>query len=301
MVDEPQSISEESFNREEEEVPPPPPPRPTRRTSTHPPPVRAAPSAPASMAMEEAVGSHDQWELPAIPTSSLGAELSASWSEAMVDDHQQQEGHPQRLQSHSQSAPLPIPPPAAVTPVPPATAARSLEALHLESDELMAIWGRVGVQICEVATTMYDHSKKTLIGDGTYRGFVNAVLSEVPNASKPNSKQMPFGYLVYVQNGGQVQRRVSEILPGDVMEIVDAKFKGHKGLGTYTQHVGVGVEGGEGGGPVLGVVSEFEHKKSKVRVFQANQHVGQQTVEAVTYRLEDLKSGLVKVYRVLEG
>jgi hypothetical protein len=223
--------------------------------------------------MEE---SHDQWELPTIPTSSLGADLSTSWSESVFDDHQQQGAHPQKLQSHSQSAPLPIPPPSAVTPVPPAAATPSSEALHFESDELMAIWGRVGVQICEVATTMYDHSKKTLIGDGTYRGFINAVLSEVPNASKPHSKQIPFGYLVYLQNGGQVQKRASEILPGDVMEIADAKFKGHKGLGTYTQHVGGGVEGGEGGGPVSGVVSEFEHKKSKVRVFQANQHVGQQ-------------------------
>jgi len=40
--------------------------------------------------------------------------------------------------------------------------------------------------------------------------------------------------------------------------------------------VGAGVEGGEGGGPVVGVISELEPKKSKLRVFQANQHVGQQ-------------------------
>jgi len=62
-----------------------------------------------------------------------------------------------------------------------------------------------------------------------------------------------------------------------------------------------GVSEGGRGGPLVGIVSEFDSKKSKVRVWQANQHVGQQTVENVSYRLEDLKSGQVKVYRVLEA
>lgn len=256
IVDEPKAIGEE--NIVEEDVPPPPPARPAQRA---PPPVRSAPPAPAT-SMGDSISS--QWELPTIPSSSLGGDLSSSWSEALLDEHQTATPQP------PQSAPLPVPPPAT------APAPKSLEALHLDSDELMAVWGRVGVQICEVATTMYDHSKKTLVGDGTYRGFIGAVLAEVPNAAKPQTKQIPYGYLVYLQNGAQVQKRASEIMPGDIVEIVDARFKGHKGLGGYQQHVGAGVEGGEGGGPVLGVVCEFETKKSKVRVFQANQHVGQQ-------------------------
>ena len=208
-----------------------------------------------------------QWELPAVPSSSLGEDLSASWSDALLYEHQPT---PLPPPLPHQNAPIPIPPPVA-SPV-----SQSLNVLRLNSDELIAVWGRVGVQICEVATTMYDHSKKTLIGDGTYRGFVDTVLREVPNAAKPESKQFPYGYLVYLQNGGQVQKRASEIMPGDVVEIVDARFKGHKGLGGYQQFVGAGVEGAEGGGPVVGVISELEPKKSKLRVFQANQHVGQQ-------------------------
>ncbi|KAF8904804.1 hypothetical protein CPB85DRAFT_959686 [Mucidula mucida] len=107
-----------------------------------------------------------------------------------------------------------------------------------------------------------------------------------------------YGYAVFVQSGASVQKRVGEIMPGDVVWISEARFKGHKGLQGYSQHVGGEAGGGEA---VVGVVSEFEGKKSKVRVFQANQHVGQQTVEAVSYRLEDLKSGTVKVFRVLEA
>ena len=135
---------------------------------------------------------------------------------------------------------------------------------QLSADELMAVWGRVGVQICEVATTLFDNSKKTLVGDGTYEGFVHAVLAEVPNACVPNSAS--WGYLVYAQTGNAVLKRLSEILPGDVVELQDARLKGHKGLHAYNQTVEYAV----------GVVSELEPKKSKVKVFQANQHVGQQ-------------------------
>ncbi|TFK52687.1 hypothetical protein OE88DRAFT_1628018 [Heliocybe sulcata] len=152
----------------------------------------------------------------------------------------------------------------------------------------MNIWGKVGIQVCEVATTFFEKSKKSLIGDGTYAGFVDAVLREVPNASAPSPPS--YGYLVYSQTGSTVHKRVSDIMPGDILTAEDAKLKGHKGLQTYHQNVGTEEL-------LVGVVTEFEAKKSKVRVFQANQHVGQQTVEAVSYRLDDLKSGTIKVRR----
>jgi hypothetical protein len=67
-----------------------------------------------------------------------------------------------------------------------------------------------------------------------------------------------------------VQKRASEIMPGDIIEVHDARFKGHRGLQTYQRTVG-------GSGELLiGVVAEFDTKKSKIKVFQANQHVGQQ-------------------------
>jgi hypothetical protein len=60
-------------------------------------------------------------------------------------------------------------------------------------------------------------------------------------------------------------------MPGDVVMLSDARFKGHKGLQTYTQTIGAGNPE-----PVVGVVSELEVNKCKIRVFEANQHVGQQ-------------------------
>ncbi|KAK1221182.1 assembly of actin patch protein [Marasmius sp. AFHP31] len=84
----------------------------------------------------------------------------------------------------------------------------------LTSDDLMVVWGRVGVEVREVATGLYEKSKRALIGDGTYRGFVDATLSQVPNAAAtPDS----YGYLIYQQTGSSVQKRASEILPGDIV------------------------------------------------------------------------------------
>lgn len=241
-----------------------------RAPSTREPPSRRPPATDIS----------SQWELPSIPTSSLefggSNDLSLSWSDAIVPE-----------------STVTAPPP----PAPEKSSFRRVSQIvsvdqPRTSDELIAIWGRVGVQICEVATSLFEKSKKTLVGDGTYHGFVSAVVSEVPNAALP--APLSYGYVVYVQSGSAVQKRVSDIMPGDIVELQDAKFKGHKGIQTYNQHVGVGE-------PLVGIVSEFEPKKSKIRLFQANQHVGQQTVEAVSYRLEDLKSGTVQAFRVLDA
>ncbi|KIK41035.1 hypothetical protein CY34DRAFT_86122 [Suillus luteus UH-Slu-Lm8-n1] len=154
----------------------------------------------------------------------------------------------------------------------------------------MVLWGKIGVQVVESATKLFEKSKRSLVGDGSYAGFVKAAFAQVPDAQRVSGEGEDWGYLIYVQTAGSVQRRIADILPGDVIAFWDAKLKGHKGLHTYSQTVGAGENS-----PLVGVVSEVESKKSKVRVWQANQHVGQQTVENVSYRLEDLKSGVVKV------
>ncbi|KAH9477662.1 SH3 domain-containing protein C23A1.17 [Psilocybe cubensis] len=281
MVEEPES----------QEAPPPPPARPAAR----PPPSRSAPQAPQPPPMLQRPDLGDsislQWELPSIPNSSLdfsgASDLTMSWTDAGAE--------PTSPVVAAQPSSPPAPPPPTKPPAPLAN------NRQLSADELIALWGRVGVQVCKVATSLFEKSHKTLIGDGSYAGFVREVLAAVPNAAPaPTAAGEPYGYTIYgytiyVQNGPAVVKRVSDIMPGNLVEIQDAKLKGHKGLQTYHQSVGAAGE------TLVGVVGEFEAKKSKIRVFQANQHVGQQTVESVSYRLEDLKSGLVKVYRVLDA
>ena len=225
------------------------------------PPMRSTPQIPQAPTMQQSPEAttesiSSQWELPSIPRSSFdfgGADLSLSWTDA---------GEPASPTTTSQPSAPPLPAPSKRATLP--------AECQLSADDLIALWGRVGVQVCEIATSMYEKSKKTLIGDGTYPGFVQAVVATVPNAAPVPTASGEYGYVVYLQNGASVQKRASEIMPGDVVEIHDAKFKGHKGLQTYHQNVGAAGE------DLVGVVGEFEAKKSKIRVFHANQHVGQQ-------------------------
>lgn len=218
---------------------------PTRRTSVAPP-ARSPPES------QENISS--QWELPSIPISSLdfggGPDLSSSWTDAGESLSPSQSTQSPSIRGKARRQP---------------TTDRSMS-----TDDLIAVWGRVGVQVCEVATTLFEKSKKALIGDGTYAGFVKAVLADVPTAAQVSIDAGEYGYLVYSQNGSVVQKRASDIMPGDIVEIHDARLKGHKGLQTYQLTVG------GSGELVVGVVAEFDNKKSKIRVLQANQHVGQQ-------------------------
>jgi hypothetical protein len=243
MVEEPDSGGEST---------PLPPPRPAR-----PPPPRAAPAPPASSDVPESM-TMSQWELPPVHSSSLDTETSvadlsaSSWSESFDTEE------------NSQARPVEASP-----------GSRRQSASQMTTDQLTAAWGRVGIQVCEVAVELFDKSKKSLIGDGTYVGFVNAVLDRVPNASPVEEGASSFGHLIYVQTGSSVTKRVADIMPGDIIVLQDAKLKGHKGIHTYHQNVGEG-------GPAVAVIGEYEPKKSKVKAYQASQHVGNQVCQCHT-------------------
>lgn len=232
-----------------EEAPPVPPPR---SASLRRPPPRSAPPPPpppAPVAEESETPTTSQWGSSVNFGVDTDLSLSGQWSE-----------------DSTQYPPTSAAPP----PVPPETRpARPVVPEHLSADELMAQWGRIGVQIHEIATTVFEKSKKSVVGDGTSIGFVNAVLHEVPNAVKPVPPYDSFGYLIYEQSGPTVHKRASEIMPGDIIVLQEAKLKGHKGIQIYHQNVGVNE-------PLFAIIGDFELKKSKVKVFQANQHVGQE-------------------------
>ncbi|KAH8989107.1 hypothetical protein EDB92DRAFT_1799831 [Lactarius akahatsu] len=248
------------------------------------PPPRSAPPAPESL--ESA--STGQWELPSIPSGSLDfgdsgatSDLSASrWSEDSTS-------YP--LPAPRSSAPPPAPPPTAVPPRLSGERPQPYAGVpaRMTVDELRAVWGRVGVHVAEAAGALLERSKHKLVGNGSYEGFVAEALAGVPNALASYGPG-EYGFLVYAQTAAQVHTRLADIMPGDVVVLEGARFKGHKGLHTYSMSAGESA-------PCMGVVSEFDPKKLKLRALQANQRVGQATVESVSYRLEDLKSGTIKV------
>ena len=222
---------------------------PTRRSVLPPPPPPPLPSSlqPSAIAPERS-----QWELPAIPSSTLD-----------MGDGTHSDDDTIYPTVKSISPPTSSVPPALTSP------ARHLyegsgdsrHRTHPTSDELIALWGKIGTQVIARAEELVEASKKSVIGDGSAEGFVRAVLDQIPDAFSDD-----YGHVIYSQNGASVQKRASDIKPGDVIVLQDARFKGHKGLSSYSWHVGAGDV------PLVGIIHEFEGKKSKVRVFQAAMH-----------------------------
>jgi myosin tail region-interacting protein MTI1 len=170
------------------------------------------------------------------------------------------------------SAPPPTAPPTVIPPPHSVTAAQPRASVvgapvRMTVDELRAVWERVGMYVAEAASGLLERSKRTLVGNGSYEGFVAEALAQVPNASPPHASG-EYGFLVYAQTGAQVHTRLADIMPGDVVVLRSAKLKGHKGLQSYSMSTGEGT-------PCVGVVSEFDAKKLKLRALQANQRVGQ--------------------------
>lgn len=94
-----------------------------------------------------------------------------------------------------------------------------------------------------------------------------------------------WGHVILEQEGSSVLKRSDEPRPGDIAAFYDTKLKGKKGLSSYTQNVGSVEE------PLVGIVSESETKKHKLRVLQVERGVP----EEVSYRCDDIKSGRVVV------
>jgi len=189
--------------------------------------------------------------------------------------HTQNEPHTYPPGSSSNYAPFAGPSPAALGP-----------------EALAALAQRLNPQIINSAHLAHEKSRKNVIGDGSSLGFLQQVLSIVPTASTES-----LGHFIYAQTGSNVTRRAGDIVPGDVIALYDAKMKGHKGLASYSIVVGSADK------PLLGIVSEFNAsgKKVKVKAFAVNQHPNAYpTIDSPSYRLDDLKSGTVKVFRIAE-
>ena len=242
----------------------PPPPRPANRP---PPPPSSRPPPPPQEESDFEHAGVDEYM-----TKSLVSE-----DETNYPPGQASEARPHRE--------LPVPPKAAPSAIRPTTAPPP--GPEPDADTLMMLWGKIGTQVTQSATVLAEKGKKSIVGDGTSTGFVTAVLAGVPNAYKAS-----YGWLVFSQNGPTVQRRSSDIMPGDVIVMTDIKLKGHKGLQGYSTQVN---------GELVGIVGEFEVKKHKLKVWQpALQPNSYPTIESVSYRMEDLKSGTIQVYRVAE-
>lgn len=136
-------------------------------------------------------------------------------------------------------------------------------------DWLMATWHKVGIQINEVVVELFEESNHTKIGDGTCIGFVNSVLDRIPGVSTVEEDAPSFGHLIYLQTGPSIIERVTDIMPGDIITLHDAKLKGTESASTHHPGIDEGIT-------AVGIIGEYGPRKSTVKAYHANKRGTQQ-------------------------
>ncbi|QDS69187.1 hypothetical protein FKW77_000037 [Venturia effusa] len=176
----------------------------------------------------------------------------------------------------------------------------------LRQDQLENSWNRFGMGISKLVDKM---TGSVAINDGSSHALIIELLRGMPAALPPVGTRA-YGALVYANLGNASVQQFDEIRPGDIVSFRNAKFSGkHSGAlhSKYSLDVAIHV----------GVVTEWDGTKKKVRVAEQGRESngdgdgGKGTssskdkkkkrgkIEVESYRLGDLRSGEVRVWRVV--
>jgi hypothetical protein len=142
---------------------------------------------------------------------------------------------------------------------------------------------QVGPQIVAMAQAKIGAS----VGDGTSLAFIREIYSRL-DSCLPSAGVRSHGALVYRNLGNSSTKQIDEIRPGDVVAFRNAVFQGHGGLrGKVTTEVGKPDH--------VAVVQEWNGSKKKLKVLEQGRE--SKKVSQSSYKLGDLKSGEVHVFR----
>lgn len=176
----------------------------------------------------------------------------------------------------------------------------------LRQDQLENSWNRFGMGISKLVEKM---TGSVAINDGSSHALIIELLRGMPAALPPVGTRA-YGALVYANLGNASVQQFDEIRPGDIVSFRNAKFSGkHSGAlhSKYSLDVAVHV----------GVVTEWDGTKKKVRVAEQGRDANGEgdgakgsssskdkkkkkgKIEVESYRLGDLRSGEVRVWRVV--
>lgn len=179
----------------------------------------------------------------------------------------------------------------------------SLEQRHepppprLRQDQLEDYWQRYGSQLASKCSKLATEGKKdTFIGDGKPHSLVLALLAQHPNALRPVGTRA-YGALVYANLANASVQQFDEIRAGDVVTLRNAKFEGKAGAMHQKYKADVGMVSAGGNAGHVAVVEEWDGTRKKVRVWEQGREKGR--LRGESYRLGDLRSGEVRVWRVV--
>ncbi|CAN8103202.1 unnamed protein product [Discula destructiva] len=156
----------------------------------------------------------------------------------------------------------------------------------LRQDQLEESYERFGRPISEAV----NKNKDTVVGDGTPQGLVLELLKPFKDALFPVGTRA-YGALVYSNLANASTTQTDQIRPGDIISIRNAKFQGKHG----PMHAKYSTEVGKP--DHVGVVAEWDGTKKKIRAWEQGRESKKVKVES--FKLDDLRSGEVKIWRVM--
>ncbi|KAI8956116.1 hypothetical protein F4801DRAFT_2505 [Xylaria longipes] len=156
----------------------------------------------------------------------------------------------------------------------------------LRQDELEEAYERFGRRLAHSVAS----KKDLVVGDGTPHALVYELLRPLKEALLPVGTRA-YGALVYANMANAATQLNDEIRPGDIISIRNAKFQGKHGPmhAKYTVEVGKPDH--------VAIVAEWDGTKKKVRAWEQGRE--NRKVKQESFKLEDLRSGEVKIWRVM--
>ncbi|KJZ72990.1 hypothetical protein HIM_07562 [Hirsutella minnesotensis 3608] len=156
----------------------------------------------------------------------------------------------------------------------------------LRQDQMEQFHDMFGRRIAEAAWS----KKDTIVGDGTPQGLIAELLRPFKNALLPVGTRA-YGALVYSNMANASTQQHDVIRPGDIISIRNAKFQGKHG----PMHAKYSAEVGKP--DHVGIVAEWDGTKKKVRAWEQGRE--SKKVKMESFKLDDLRSGEVKIWRVV--
>ena len=139
----------------------------------------------------------------------------------------------------------------------------------------------------------------SLLGSKIHDDIVSEVLN---NASATGDIILPIGHksygvTIYKNIGNSNVAKIDDIRPGDLLWVKNGKFVSHKGIiGNKSVVLGEGAASNDTGGVYTSIIYEYDPRKEKFKVIELDV-AGNVKKEA--YKISDMKSGRIRVFRVV--
>ncbi|KAI1265563.1 hypothetical protein F5Y18DRAFT_39324 [Xylariaceae sp. FL1019] len=156
----------------------------------------------------------------------------------------------------------------------------------LRQDELEDAYESFGRKLASSVAS----KKDSVVGDGKPQALIHELLRPMKGALLPIGTRA-YGALVYSNMANALTQVNDAIRPGDILSIRNAKFQGKHGAmhQKYSMEVGKPDH--------VAIVAEWDGTKKKVRAWEQGRE--SKKVKQESFKLDDLRSGEVKIWRVM--